>query len=36
MIQQSNHLNLQPEIGLKLMMNQKKDMIIATLDLKRP
>ena len=31
MIQQINHLNLEQEIGLKQIMNQKED----TLDLKR-
>ena len=35
MIQQFNHLNLEQEIGLKQIMNQKEDMIIVTLDLKR-
>ena len=36
MIQRINNLNLEQEIALKLMMNQKEDMIIVTLDLKRP
>ena len=36
MKQQNNHLNLEQEIGLKKMMNQKDDMTIVTLDLKRP
>ena len=36
MKQQNNHLNLEQEIGLKKMMNQKEDMTIVTLDLKRP
>ena len=34
MIQQINHLNLEQEIGLTYMMNQKESMIIVTLDLK--
>ena len=36
MIQRINHLNLEQEIGLKQMMNQKEDMIIVTLYLKSP
>ena len=36
MIQRINNLNLEQEIALKLMMNQKEDMVIVTLDLKRP
>ena len=36
MIQRINHLNLQKEIGLKWMMNQKESMVIVTLDLKLP
>ena len=36
MIQQINHLKLEQENGLKWMMNQKEDMMIITLDLKRP
>ena len=36
MIQLINHLSLEQETRLKLMMNHKEDMIIVTLDLKRP
>ena len=36
MIQQINHLNLEQEIGLQQIMNQKGSMIIVTLDLKHP
>ena len=35
MIQRINHLNLEQEIRLKIMI-QKESMIIVTLDLKRP
>ena len=31
-----NPLNLEQKIGLKQMMNQMENMIIVTLDLKRP
>ena len=34
MIQWINHLNLEQEIGFKKIINQQKDMIIVTLDLK--
>ena len=36
MIQQISHLNLQQEIELKYMVNQKEDTIVVTLDLKKP
>ena len=36
MIQQNSHLNLQQEIELKQMVNQKEDTIVVTLDLKKP
>ena len=32
----NQHLSLEQETKLKLMMNHKEDMIIVTLDLKRP
>ena len=36
MIQQINHLNLEQEIWLKLMMSQKEGKIIVISDLKCP
>ena len=36
MIQRINHLNLEQEIGLKYLMNQKEGMMIVTLELKHP
>ena len=32
MIQRIHHLNLEQEIGLKQMMNEKESMIIVTLE----
>ena len=34
--QRMKHLNIEQEIGLKQMINQKDNMIIVTIDLKHP
>ena len=36
MIHRINHLKLEQEIGLKLTMSQKEDMVIVILDLNQP